>query len=98
MDRQTVIATLRAHENELRQLGVIHVALFGSRAREQHHADSDIDIVVDIDLTARVSLWDFVGISHFIGDLFPVAVDVHERQALKPRILARADQDAVHAF
>lgn len=47
MDRDTAIAALRAHETELRQLGVQHLYLFGSTARGEARPDSDIDLFFD---------------------------------------------------
>ena len=43
MERDDAIAKLRAHEAELRQLGVEHLYLFGSTARGEAREDSDID-------------------------------------------------------
>jgi len=48
MDRQQVIATLRAHEEELRRRGVRHAALFGSVARGEAISTSDIDILIEL--------------------------------------------------
>lgn len=98
MTREAVIAILRAHEAALRQKGVAHAALFGSLARGEAGPDSDIDIMVELDPAAEISLWDYVGITHFIGDLFPVKVDVSERKALKTHVRPNAERDAVHAF
>jgi predicted nucleotidyltransferase len=39
-----VIATLRAHEAELRKAGVRSLSLFGSAARGKTENDSDIDL------------------------------------------------------
>lgn len=83
MNPEAVIATLRANEAALRLKGVAHAAVFGSVARGEAGPDSDIDIMVEIDPAAEVGVWEFVGITHFIGDLFPVKVDVFERKALK---------------
>ena len=44
MDKASVIATLKRHETELRQLGVVKLSLFGSVAREEAVEDSDIDL------------------------------------------------------
>lgn len=98
MTRDDVIATLRAHEAALRLKGVAHAALFGSLARGEAGADSDIDIMVEIDPAAEVGVWEYVGITHFIGDLFPVKVDVSERCALKVHVRPNAERDAIHAF
>jgi hypothetical protein len=42
MERAAAIATLKAHEAELRQLGVEHLYLFGSTARGEAREDSDL--------------------------------------------------------
>jgi predicted nucleotidyltransferase len=39
-----VIAILRAHETELRQAGIMRLSLFGSVARGEERADSDVDL------------------------------------------------------
>jgi predicted nucleotidyltransferase len=41
---EQVIAALRAHEAELRQAGLRSLSLFGSVARGETEADSDIDL------------------------------------------------------
>jgi predicted nucleotidyltransferase len=41
--------TIFAHEIDLRQLGVAHAAVFGSVARGAAGAESDIDVLVDLD-------------------------------------------------
>jgi hypothetical protein len=49
MNREDVIATLRGHESELRAAGVIRLSLFGSTARGDYRADSDIDVLAAFD-------------------------------------------------
>ena len=46
MDRETALTILRAHESELRAAGVEHLSLFGSVARGDNRADSDVDVSV----------------------------------------------------
>jgi predicted nucleotidyltransferase len=47
MERDDAITKLRAHEAELRQLGVEHLYLFGSTARGEAREDSDVDLFFD---------------------------------------------------
>lgn len=47
MDRDTVIATLRAHEAEIRALGVDALYLYGSVARGEAGPESDVDLFCD---------------------------------------------------
>jgi predicted nucleotidyltransferase len=44
-----VLERLRAHETDLRQLGVAHASVFGSVARGEAGAESDIDVLVELD-------------------------------------------------
>ena len=46
MDKDAVIAILRAHRAELEQLGIRHAALFGSVARGTDGPSSDVDVAV----------------------------------------------------
>jgi predicted nucleotidyltransferase len=98
MNREDVIATLRSHEHELRHRGVVHAALFGSLARNEATADSDIDIMIELDPDAPIGVFEYVAITHYLSDLFPVRVDVANRHRLKPHMKARAERDAAYAF
>jgi uncharacterized protein len=46
MNRDDIIAALRAHEPELRAAGVRGLSLVGSAARGTPRADSDVDVLV----------------------------------------------------
>ena len=98
MNRQEIIARLRENEAELRARGVVHAALFGSRARDDARPDSDTDIMVEIDPTARVTLFGYVGLKDYIAHLFDGPVDVVNRAALKPYVRPAATTDAIYAF
>jgi predicted nucleotidyltransferase len=98
MNRQDAIAILRQHADALRARGVLHAALFGSVARGDNRSDSDIDILVEFDPSARVTIFDYVGLKDYIAGLFEGPVDVVDREALKPHLRRPSVQDAVYAF
>jgi predicted nucleotidyltransferase len=98
MNREDIIARLRANEAELRARGVIHAALFGSRARGEVRADSDTDIMIEIDPAARIGVYEYVGLKEYIASLFDGPVDVVNLQGLKPYVRPAATADAIYAF
>ncbi len=98
MNREQVIAALRRHEAELRRRGVSHAALFGSVARGEATAKRDIDILIELDPQAPVGLFEYVGITQYLADLFPVRVDVANRGGLKPLVRPRVERDSIYAF
>jgi uncharacterized protein len=95
MDKNAILARLREHEPASRQRGVAHAALFGSRARGDNRADSDIDILVEI---GPMRLWGYVGLTQFIAGLFPDPIEVADRSRLKPFVRPAAERDAIYAF
>ena len=98
MNRQEILDRLRENERALRERGVTHAALFGSRARGDNRPESDTDIMIDIDPAADLSVYDYVGLKRYIASLFEGPVDVVDREALKPRIRPPAEGGAVYAF
>src|ERR1700731_2059379 len=98
MNRQDAIAILRRHADTLRSKGMRHAALFGSVARGDNRPDSDIDILVEFDPAARVTIFDYVGLKNYIASLFEGRVDVIDREALKSHLRRPPVRDAVYAF
>jgi uncharacterized protein len=98
MDRQEILAKLRENETALRARGVSHAAVFGSRARGDNRPDSDIDIMVEFDPAAHVTVFNYAGVKDYIASLFDGPVDVVSREGLKPYIRPAATTDAIYAF
>src|SRR6266852_2750703 len=98
MTRQEAITILRQHADTLRARGVRHAALFGSVARGDNRPDSDIDILVEFDPAARVTIFGYVAIKEYIAGLFDQPVDVINREGLKPHLRQASLQDAIYAF
>jgi hypothetical protein len=98
MNTLEIIARLRENEAALRAQGVSHVALFGSRARGDGRPESDIDILIEIAPDAPVGLFEYVAITQYLADLFPIRVEVADRSTLKPLVRPSAEREAVYAF
>ena len=64
----------------LRRYGVTRAGVFGSRARGEAQADSDLDLLVD--LPEGSSLLDLVGLQLDLGDALGLSVDAHTYRSL----------------
>jgi len=92
------VSDIHAAIQTLRAQGVTHAALFGSIARGDDRPDSDIDIMIELDPAARVTMFDYVEIKEYIEGLFSEPVDVVNRDGLKPLVRPKATADAIYAF
>jgi uncharacterized protein len=96
--KSQVVAALKALEPELRERGISAAAVFGSVVRGHARPDSDVDVLVDIDPAAAFDLLDLVGVKNLLADRLGRAVDVVEKEALKPRIRASILAEAETVF
>jgi predicted nucleotidyltransferase len=98
MDRDDIISRLRANEATLRQKGVAHVALFGSRARGDQRPESDTDVMIEFEPSAQITIFDYTALKRYIAALFDGHVDVVNRDGLKQYVKPTATADAIYAF
>ncbi len=98
LTRDEAMRVLRAHEPEIRALGVTRLALFGSTVRNEARADSDVDLLVDIDWTREFSLFDWAGLELYFHELFGREAEVAIRRNLKPHVKSGIFADAVEVY
>jgi hypothetical protein len=98
MDRDSVLARLRARELSLREAGVRRLSLFGSVARGEASAASDVDLAVILDPERPMGLLRFAGLRGELSDLLETRVDLVFEPASKPRLQSRIDRDRIHVF
>lgn len=98
MNSSEALETLRRSEPALQSRGVRHAALFGSVARGNNRPESDIDIMIEIDPDAHMTVFDYVDLKDYIASLFDDPVDIVNREALKSHVRPAATADAIYAF
>jgi predicted nucleotidyltransferase len=100
MNKQDALDTLRRNQEALRAHGIIHAALFGSVARGEANAASDLDIMIELDPDLEIDMFAYAGLKIFVADLFNGAadVDVVDKAALKSYVRQPVMADAIYAF
>lgn len=93
--REDLMARLQGAVPDLRAHAVKELWLFGSAAREELRASSDVDILVD--LSAPVTLFEFARLRRHLESLLGRPVDLVTRDALKPQLRERILREAVRA-
>ena len=95
MRRADAIALLREHEAELKQLGVEHLFLFGSTARDEARPDSDVDLFFDYP-PGTFGLYQLMDVKEAAARILGRKTDIMTRgsihRTLKNRVLASAVQ------
>ena len=87
IDVDVVRRSLRERMPDLRvRYGVTSLGIFGSSVHGLHNKRSDIDLLVEFDEQAPVTLVGFVALERELGKLLGRRVDLVERSALKPVI------------
>jgi predicted nucleotidyltransferase len=102
MDREQVIAMLRAHELELKAAGVLSLSVFGSVAREESGPESDVDIAVRLSEGFSSGGFDYFGrlddLEQELSQLLGCKVDVVAEPVRKERFQHEIDRDRALAF
>ena len=98
MTAEAVLEILRAHEAELRAAGIRRMSLFGSVARGEAGPESDVDLAVELDPEAHVSLLDLVALDRHVGELLGRRVELLPEPVERPRLRANIERDRLHVF
>lgn len=91
--REDVLRRLKAQQPMMRRLGVRRLGLFGSIARGQGHASSDLDFLVELE---RNSFDAYMDLKFFLEDLFKCSIDLVLADTIKPRLREGILKEAVY--
>jgi uncharacterized protein len=93
--RDEIISRIRKHAAAIRAEGATALYLFGSIARNEADATSDVDLFVDYDPNSRFSLLNMSGIRLIVMDEVGRDVDITTRASLHPRLKDRILAESV---
>lgn len=90
-----ILHTLSTHRDDLEALGVVSLSVFGSVARGDEGAQSDIDMLVRF--SKPVGMFEFLDVKAYLENLLGTSVDLVTEDALKPQLRERILAEAVRA-
>lgn len=95
MKRKDALAALKAERDRLgRDYGVKSIALFGSVARDEATAASDVDLLVEFD--RPIGLLGLFALQDDLEQLLGCSVDLGTPNSLKPRMRNRVMAELVY--
>jgi uncharacterized protein len=77
--------------NHLQPYNPTLIGIFGSYARNEQRADSDLDILVRF--AKPINLFDFIGIEMDLSDLIGIKVDLISDQSVLPALRPYIEKD-----
>jgi uncharacterized protein len=90
-----VAAQLRHNADELRaRFGVTGLSVFGSVGRDQAHADSDVDLLVELD-DRPVGMFAWIELHHYLEEMLGLHVDLGMTDTLKEPLREQVLREAV---
>jgi predicted nucleotidyltransferase len=97
MNRDAAIVRLRAHEAELRRLGVQHLYLFGSTARNEAGADSDVDLFFGYE-RGKFGLYELMDVKDAAAQILGCKADIMTRDSLHRTLRQKIEANALQVF
>jgi uncharacterized protein len=82
----------------LKSLRPFKVGVFGSYARGENSNQSDLDILISLDYSKRISLLDLIGVEQDISDELGIKVDLVTEKSLNPLIRPYVEKDINFIF
>ncbi len=87
---------LKEHQKELAKQGARTLAIFGSVARKEGGAKSDVDILIDFD--SKRGLFAFVNLKNYLESILDCKVDLVTKSALHPALRSQILHEAKYVF
>ena len=98
LKREELLHELRSLRPRFERDGVTHMILFGSRARRDNQADSDVDVMIDVEENRPFSLLDLVGVGHIIQDELGLQASVVMRRSISSEFDTETNPDIIEVF
>jgi len=93
MRRDEIVSTLKSHRTELERFGVQSLRLFGSVARDEAEAGSDVDVLVDLGGPAGFD--QYMDLLLFLEKILGTRVDLVTVRGLRRELRSDVEREAI---
>lgn len=99
MQRDDALRLLRERREQLHELGVGRLFLYGSVARDEARDDSDVDLLLEPS-NQRFSIFDLVRVRDVCRAILGTSADIHDYDGLRrlPEFRRRVGGDLIRVF
>ena len=96
LKRDDVLRLLNTYKSSYKEFKVKSLSIFGSVARDEANAESDVDLLVEFEQT--VGLFTFVRLQQYLETILGCKVDLGTPDSLKEDLREVVLQEAIRAF
>ena len=97
MKRDEAISRLRERAPDLKRLGVEHLYMFGSTARDEARDDSDVDLFFDYQ-KGKLGLFELMDVREIAAQILGRPTDIVTRDSLHKTLRQRIEASALQVF
>ena len=97
MKRDEAIRRLSERAQDLKRLGVEHLYMFGSMARDEVDEDSDIDLFFDYQ-RGKLGVFDLMDVKEAAAQILGRRTDIMTRDSLHKALRQRIEASALQVF
>lgn len=94
MEREQIISILKINEKKIQSYGIKSLAIFGSVARNEATANSDVDILVEF--IDKPTFDRYMELKFYLEDCLGTKVDLVTHKMLKSQIRQTVQKEAIY--
>lgn len=94
--KSDIFTTIREHSDEIKQLGVKRLGVFGSVARNEASRKSDIDVLVEF-CPKQKTFNNYMKLKYLLQKTLKRKVDLVTKPALKSQLKSTIEKDLTYA-
>lgn len=98
MKNSDLLDTLKSKQSLLQRLGVDHLCIYGSWARGENTAESDLDVYLSLNPKAGVGLLKLARIQKTLAECIEQPLDIQLAPVKNPQLRKNIESEGIYVF